>query len=756
MNNNFMTNAIEIYFKKYQSGEISSTRLEESVASILSDEKAEKFITEEKRKEYVERINKIRVKEQAKKDKKLAKISNVKKYSTFKKGLVAGFTLCTLTGTLIAASFGCSNSKEEKEVTPVELEQPVAKKIPHVEAVATKESVEKKVEEKVISSSLAFDPNDNKELVERMTNFVVDSLNSGIAIKDFMTEEEIENAKKADATSIITLEQLMDYYFVLNIEDIDPEDYARLGYKTKTTDTIIENYQNVANEYAMDLLTIDYSNLIDYSEIVAHKDSAKAINDINNLMAKLNVSTDKQEIIEETREYINTNYITNEANIYSMPSNELVYRSMFSFDILTNGKGITKDMGIILMEDGTYTCEKASKEGIKNESERAQEATNIRSIVEDKLEESRKYYSQDLTNISEYELKTGVELENEIREKALEKNAVYVANPTYKTKEIEVEKATTSKTDSKTNNQATQQQSTVVPANPSNVIGDNGKPIDNSEFEKYNIDPADPNAKANYEQSVEIATQQQFASSSEHVIKSNEGEAVVSGNDVNTVEYNNGYANGYVDGNNKQPINANGSASYNAGYNLGYVAGSKDREAIDKQYENLKPETHYEPVYNTPEEVISETVTEQGYTSDVSNYGDKNVTVDYNYGNTVTESNTNSSSTSSSTSNSSSSNEVVVKTEFVPVEDGAEEIIEESVTEETYTNDGVSATSETVELQENNAPQTIEVKELKRETTLTNDTNAIQLKYLNALKSLINESSKIVEETEEILNNRVR
>lgn len=755
MNKNFMTNAIEMFFKKYQSGEISSTRLEESVASILSDEKAAKFITEEKRKQYLERINKIRVKEQAKKEKELAKISNVKTYSGLKKG--TALVLCSTIIGVTAVSFGCGNTEEkqiEVEEQKTVVEEPVVDA--EVESIVTKEDVENKVEEKVISSSLAFDPNDNKELVERMTNFVVDSLNSGIAIKDFMTEEEIETAKKADATSVITLEQLMDYYFVLNIEDIDPEDYARLGYKTKTTDIIIENYQNVANEYAMDLLTIDYSNLIDYSEIVAHKDSAKSINDFNNLMAKLNVSTEKQSVIEETREYVNTNFITNEANIYSMPSNELVYRSMFSFDIATNGLGITKDMGIILMEDGTYTCEKATQKGVKNESERAEEATNIRNIVEDKLEESRKYYSQNVANISEYELKTGVELENEIREKALEKNAVYVANPTYKAEEVVVEKTTKSKTNSTTNTQANQQQTTVVPANPSNVMGDNGKPIDNSEFEKYNINPADPNAKANYEQSVEIATQQQFASSSEHVIKSNEGEAVVAGNDVNTVDYNNGYANGYVDGNNKQPINANGSASYNAGYNLGYVAGAKDREAIDRQYENLKPETHYEPVYNAPEEVISETVTEQGYTGDVSNYGDKNVTVDYNYGDTYIENNNNSNNSSTNVE-VNTSNDVIISTEFIPVEDGAEEIIDQSVTEETYVEETPVTTSETVEVEikENNAQQNIEVKELKRETTLTNDTNSIQLKYLNALKALIDESSKIVEDTEEVLN-RIR
>ena len=53
---------------------------------------------------------------------------------------------------------------------------------------------------------------------------------------------------------------------------------------------------------------------------------------------------------------------------------------------------------------------------------------------------------------------------------------------------------------------------------------------------------------------------------------------------------------------------------------------------------------------------------------------------------------------------------------------------------------------------ENNAQQNIEVKELKRETTLTNDTNSIQTKYLNALKAIIVESSKIVEDTEEVLN----
>lgn len=748
MNKNYLTNAIEEYLKKYRSGKLSSTDLEKGVAFLLDSDKSEKYITEEVRNYYnglIEEIKaaeaaklaKLEAKKQAKEEKALAKASKIKKYQGLKNHKNVGFALGAMAAVVTLTSWSCGSTKsEELEVSQVQNEN-------SIDSSTTKvviDPVEKEVvQEKILSSSLSFDPNDNKELVERMTNFVVDSLNSGIAIKDFMTEEEIETAKKADASSVITLEQLMDYYFVLNVEDIEPEDYARLGYKAKTTDTILENYKNVANEYSMDLLTVNYDTLIDYNEIVAHKDSAKAINDFNSLVAKLNTSSNKQEVIKETREYVNTNYITNEANIYSMSANEQVYRSMFSFDILSNGIGITKDVGIILMEDGTYTCGKTTEKEIKNKSERAQEETNIRNIIEEKIEESRKYYSQDLTNVSEYELKTGVALENEIKEKVLEKNATYVSNPVYKVEEVVSNNKSTTKSSNNTNNN----QTTVTQADPSNVIGDNGKPIDNSEFEKYNIDSTDPNAKTNYEQSVRIATEQEFAASSEHVIKSNDGEAVVAGNDVNVEDYNRGYADGYFDGNNKKSANASGSSSYIAGYNLGYVAGAKDREEIDKQYQN-KTETHYEPVYNAPEETISETVTEQGYIGEVPNYGNKDVTVDYNYGN-------------NSTSNNESSNDVVIKEEFVPVENGKEEIIDESVTEENYTSNEPSVTSETVEvkLEENNAPRTVEVKQLKKESTLEDDVNSIQLRYLNALKSLIKESSKIVEDTEEVLN-RVR
>jgi len=727
MKKNHVTSAIEKYFKKYQSRKISSTELERGVAFLLESEKNEKYVTEEQRNEYRERINDIKVKEIEKE----SKYSNLRVYPAFRKRVAS--TILVLSLLPVTALGGCSSDKEDENVQVEEFE---LKENNAVVQNNQTEQVKEEVKEKVLSSALSFDPNDNKELVERMTNFVVDSLNSGIAIKDFMTEEEIEAAKKADATTVITLEQLMDYYFVLNIEDIDPIDYAKLGYKAKTTDTIIENYQNVANEYSMDLLTIDYDNVIDYSEIVAHRDSAKSINDFNNLIARLNDSENEKEVISEIRDYVNMNYITNESNIPSMAINEQVYRSMFSFDILTNGKGITKDMGIILMEDGTYNClSKATKE-IKNESERAQEATNIRNIEKEKLEESRKHY-EEVTNVSDYELKTGAELENEIRENVLEQKAVYVANPSlYEEKtEEKVTKPTTTNTQSST--------TVTVQLNPSPVIADNNLPIDNSEFEKYNINPNTATAKQDYEKAVQTATEQQFAASSEHVIKSNEGEAVVAGNDVSVEDYNLGFSTGYYDGNNKLPINnTTGSASYISGYNLGYVQGAKDREVIDKQYENLKPETHYESA-SSSSETISETVKEQGYTGEASNYGNVDVTVNNNYTETVKENETTVTDSENKTEETQpeptpeikiteTEDEIIVE-EFVPV-DGEEEIVEEYIDEAEYTA---------------SAERTLETK------VIANDTNSIKLKYLNALKELVSESSKVVEETEEVLN-RVR
>lgn len=502
-------------------------------------------------------------------------------------------------------------------------------------------------EENEVSENKYFDVNSNTELVKRMSEFIVDCLSKGIAIKDVMTEEEINEANKNNV-SFLSIEQLMDYYYVINIEDIDPIDYARLNYSTKTADTILNNYLACANVFTDDLLTAREDTTIDYSNIISDKESSNAVQTMADYIGKLNSSQNKSEIRKEITNYIEEEYIKKYDDLNSVSANEQIYRFMFSYDELTNGKGIPNDINIILNEDRTYSCSN-TKEGYKNKSERAQDYTDVKNIIKDKLEISRDNINQDLSQITDNERKTGLELEKEIKETVLNMNPVFNINPEFKQETFEVS--------SKKSNSTKVSTSSVSTNIPSPVKGDNGLTIAQSEFDKYGIDSSTPAAKQEYETAVENNFKEEAAAKDTHVIKNNDGEVVVKGSEVDSSQYNHGYSDGYYDGNNKlssSPYSSN--TSYLSGYKEGYREGAKAREKLDRNYSFEKKE-YYE---DRKDKVVSEKesdITYNDYTSDPH--------VNENY----------------SSNNTSISSDIEVKTEFVPLEEP--EIVEENISEPT-------------------------------------------------------------------------
>ena len=414
-----------------------------------------------------------------------------------------------------------------------------------------------------------------------MVEFIADGITKGIPVKDVMTADEIKKADEADE-SLVTIAQLVDFYMVMNIEDIDPADYARLAYNNKTAETITDNYMYCARVFMTDSLTAGVSDEIDYTTIIAHKDSAEQLQKFVDYLAKYN---DSKVDAKEISDYIMDQYIEKDANLYSMSTNELVYRFMFDADMISNNTIIPKDVNIILNEDGKISCDTQKDDGVKNKTEKAEEFTSIYNAVDEKLEISREFLDQDLTNIDEYELKTGAELEEEIKNAVLAKNVRYNANKKFVLpKNYDGSGKVVTKNGGK---------SYITAVSPST-----GKLVSVSleELAKYNATNL-----AEYEAAKQKEFEENAKKDPKHTIKDNDGNVLVTGPEADAEQYKLGYQVGYSDGNNKRTSNPNSSnKSYVAGYNEGYAQGLADRKAFDAQYKDTKETTFVD----TPDKTV--------------------------------------------------------------------------------------------------------------------------------------------------------
>ena len=510
----------------------------------------------------------------------------------FNKGKLAAAIAGSAFTIVVGSIAGCTIRDNSSKPTKVEI---VAPTIPVTTTVTPK----------VLAENLSFDPNDNIELVNRMSDFIADTLSKGIPVKDVMTEEEIKIAEDNEE-SLVTIQQLMDFYIVMNIEDIDPEDYARLKYNTKTAETITDNYMYCARLFMTDALTATNDTKIDYSKIVADKDSSESIQRFMDYLAEYNSSSDKKTIGSTISNYIVSNYINRDANLYSMSANEFTYRMMFVADMISNNSIIPKDVNIILNEDGKISCDIQKEDDVKDKTEKAEEFTSIYNTVDEKLEISREFANQDLTLVSDEEKKTGVELEKEIKEKVLIMNISYKLNPKFtmieSSKNISAKKTTTTNNSYKTFTDTT-----------------TGKQVNvsNEELAKYGA-----KNQAEYEAAKKREFEENAKKDPNHVIKDTDGDIVVSGEQADSEQYNAGYKAGYEDGNyydgsfkTHNPNSTN--TSYVLGYSEGFKKGRDDINAFLKSLKDQQPSNSYE---DTKDEVVDSntTIIEKDYTGDVT------------------------------------------------------------------------------------------------------------------------------------------
>lgn len=334
--------------------------------------------------------------------KKLAKIA----------GAAAG--LVVLVGGIGYSLTACGGKTVEPAKTTVETEAPTVSDNTISDNIVSDNMV--KEAPIVLSENLTFDPNSNDELVARLSEFIADSWSKGIDVP---------------------VDKMMDYYLVMNIEDINPVDYARLNYNNKTVESIMSNYFYCANAYMDDALTVLPDTEVDYSKIVADKDSAASLVELQTYIAGLNAKTVDKKTVHD---FIIDRYIGDDIadkeniyNLYNAGANNQAYIMMFSFDEITDDKGLSKAENDILNEDIAFACGQVTEVAIgeKAKSDKSQEETSIINQLKEKLEISRQFYSQDLTNVAAYEIKTGVELEQEITLKLTEMNAKLVENPDF-------------------------------------------------------------------------------------------------------------------------------------------------------------------------------------------------------------------------------------------------------------------------------------------------------------------------------------
>jgi|GEM_PF-2450544 len=324
---------------------------------------------------------------------------------------VAG--LATSVGLILGGLGFTLTSCSGKEVKPVQTSIEVEAETISENTISSNTVEEAKIE---LSKNLSFDPNDNNELVNRMSAFIADSWSKGVDVP---------------------VDKMMDYYLVMNIEDINPVDYARLNYQNKTPESIMTNYFYCANKIMDDALTIKVSTKINYETLVSDIDSAYSLMELQDYIARLN---DGECTVEEVHDFIVSRYIgEDEENreiiyeLYNAGPNNQAYRIMRSFVRINDGKGLSERERDILNEDEPFTCGQqiVLEEGEKANSDKAQEQTSIMSQLTFKLLCASQYQENNLTNIPLYEKKTGNELEEEIKQNLIEMNAKLVENPDF-------------------------------------------------------------------------------------------------------------------------------------------------------------------------------------------------------------------------------------------------------------------------------------------------------------------------------------
>lgn len=297
---------------------------------------------------------------------------------------------------LVAGGFALQKSKEKRMVpnpTPIT-------------------DLDQNQQQKKLSPSLAFDPNDNREMIDRIANIYVDALSKGI--------------------NNVEIDQWMDFYTVLNLNNIDVKDFARLEAYDKTKDSMIRNFDYVANVLLDDAITSEPSTIVDIQSLIADKASASAVKELQTRIAAFNISSNKKEDASAINEYIENEFGTANYRQVDSASNLVRMKLLLAMERVTinnNSYRIpTKDMSKMIFGDSSL-CDTPTDKMINTVY------NGEKTVVKQMLEEKLSYVMNqtvDKTGVSAEEMLTAMEIEIAINDILKERNLQYVPNPSAK------------------------------------------------------------------------------------------------------------------------------------------------------------------------------------------------------------------------------------------------------------------------------------------------------------------------------------
>lgn len=267
--------------------------------------------------------------------------------------------------------------------------------------------------EKEIGEHLAFDPNSEKEMINRIAKVYVDASAKGLGD--------------------LTVEQWMDWYTVTNINDISPAEYYKLLDDTKTPSTIMENYDYVNNALLEDAITVTPNTIIDLEPLVADKKSAKELSSFQSALAALNTANDssKKKLAADVNEYLYNEFVTSKHKTVSASSNLTRMKLLLgTWEITNNHSWVipSADISKIIYPSGDAKCDLASK--AVGTSVWNDQKVVVRNTVEEKINMMFKLMANE--DKSKQDVRTilrSLEIEMAIEEMAKEMGLVKVENP---------------------------------------------------------------------------------------------------------------------------------------------------------------------------------------------------------------------------------------------------------------------------------------------------------------------------------------
>lgn len=252
------------------------------------------------------------------------------------------------------------------------------------------------------NSDLMFDPNERETIINKIVAAYADAMSKGV--KD------------------ITIEQWMDFYTVMNIDNIDPTKYIPLQDEMKTPETILHNFDLVNNKLHDDAMTSTKDTIIGISSMVSDRESAIKVSYFQTFIAKYNEATDKKEVAADFNKFIEEEFATEEyqrvesaPNIFRMKQLSAIEKLSINLNRIPN-----KDMSNIIF-NGKTDCNMMSNDTAPSRFNI--ERTDVKEMLNSKIEFARS--KDDASDV--YKLVDAMELEIEARLEQM--NLVYNENP---------------------------------------------------------------------------------------------------------------------------------------------------------------------------------------------------------------------------------------------------------------------------------------------------------------------------------------